>query len=349
MSTGFKYINARVLLIFVIALSITVAILVGERLVHFLEKAANGSVPPKAIFLLVAFRFSELLQLVIPFVLSISISISLGALQESRELLSLQVAGLSNLRLLAWLSAPVLVLTVFVGIMSILTTPSARQMEESYISEYSNSQNTIAIQQGGFQKDNEWTLYQAKKPSIDEQSNVFAQSISDNGEHLVLWGSSLDINSKDQSGQQAIAIRNGVQIQTIPGESRLSQYEFDEIKIRFNQNVQTKSPVEGLPTRELIARGEHPEELFWRISLPIFTLLSALLAICRSRILPKKSQYSQVVPVFLYVAAYYMLLVIAKWSIENSSLSLAVGLIIPHLVCSGLILKSYRSLNQPIG
>ena len=127
MSTGFKYINARVLLIFLIALSITVAILVGERLVHFLEKAANGSVPPKAIFLLVAFRFSELLQLVIPFVLSISISISLGTLQESRELLSLQVAGLSNLRLLAWLSAPLLVLTVFVGIMSILATPSARQ------------------------------------------------------------------------------------------------------------------------------------------------------------------------------------------------------------------------------
>ena len=192
-------------------------------------------------------------------------------------------------------------------------------------------------------------LYHSKKPSIDEQNSVFAQSIGDNGEHLVLWGSSLDINSKDQSGQQAIEIRDGVQIQTIPGESRLSQYEFDEIKIRFNQNVQTKSPVEGLPTRELIERGEHPEELFWRISLPIFTLLSALLAVCRSRILPKKSQYSQVVPVFLYVAAYYMILVVAKWSIENSSLSLAVGLIIPHLICFGLILRSYRSLNQPIG
>ena len=348
MSTGFKYINARVLLIFLVALSITVAILVGERLVHFLEKAATGSVPPQAIFLLVAFRLPELLQLLIPFVLSISISISLGALQESRELLSLQVAGLSNLRLLTWLSAPALLMTVFVGLMSILATPSARQMEESYISEYSNSKNTVAIQQGGFQKDNEWTLYQAKKPSIDEQNNVFAQSIGDNGEHLVLWGSSLDINSKDQSGQQAIAIRNGVQIQTVPGESRLSQYEFDEIKIRFNQNAQKKNPVEGLPTQELIGKGEHPEELFWRISLPIFTLLSALLTICRSRILPKKSQYSQVVPVFLYVAAYYMLLVIAKWSIENSSLSLAAGLIIPHLMCSGLILKSYRSLNQPI-
>ena len=190
-------------------------------------------------------------------------------------------------------------------------------MEESYISEYSNSQNTITIQQGGFQKDNEWTLYHAKRPSIAAQNNVFAQSIGDKGEHLVLWGSSLDINSKDQSGQQAIAIRNGVQIQTVPGESQLSQYEFDEIKIRFDQNDQTKSTVEGLPTRELIDRGEHPEELFWRISLPIFTLLSALLAVCRSRILPKKSQYSQVVPVFLYVAAYYMLLVIAKWNIPR--------------------------------
>ena len=348
MSTGFKYINARVLLIFLVALSITVAILVGERLVHFLEKAATGSVPPQAIFLLVAFRLPELLQLLIPFVLSISISISLGALQESRELLSLQVAGLSNLRLLTWLSAPVLLMTVFVGLMSILATPSARQLEESYISEYSNSKNTVAIQQGGFQKDNEWTLYQAKKPSIDKQNNVFAQSISDNGEHLIMWGDSLEINSKDQSDQQAIAIRNGIQIQTVPGESRLSQYEFDEIKIRFNQNAQKKNPVEGLPTQELIGKGEHPEELFWRISLPIFTLLSALLTICRSRILPKKSQYSQVVPVFLYVAAYYMLLVIAKWSIENSSLSLVAGLIIPHLMCSGLILKSYRSLNQPI-
>ena len=349
MSTGFKYINAKVLLIFLIALSITVAILVGERLVHFLEKAATGSVPPKAIFLLVAFRFSELLQLVIPFVLSISISISLGALQESRELLSLQVAGLSNLRLLTWLSAPILVLTVFVGFMSILVTPSARQMEESYISEYSNSKNTIGIQRGGFQKDNDWTLYQREETSIDKQNNVFAQSISDSGEHLILWGSSLEINSKDQSEQQAISIRNGIQIQTVPGESRLSQYEFDEIKIRFNQNVQTKSPVEGLQTRELIDKGDHPEELFWRISLPIFTLLSALLTACRSRILPKKSQYSQVVPVFLYVAAYYMLLVITRWSIENSSLSLAVGLIIPHLICFGLILRSYRFLNQPIG
>ena len=186
MSTGFRYINARVLLIFLIALSITVAILVGERLVHFLEKAANGSVPPKAIFLLVAFRFSELLQLVIPFVISISISISLGALQESRELLSLQVAGLSNLRLLAWLSAPVLVLTVFVGIMSILATPSARQMEESYISEYSNSQNTTTIQQGGFQKDNEWTLYHAKKPKNENKiSKLLAMySMSGNRDDL---------------------------------------------------------------------------------------------------------------------------------------------------------------------
>ena len=349
MSTGFKYINGRVLPIFLIALSITVAILVGERLIHFLEKAATGGVPPQAIFLLVAFRLSELLQLVIPFVLSISISISLGALQESRELLSLQVAGLSNLRLLTWLSVPALVLTVFVAFMSIVATPSARQMEERYISEYSNSKTTIAIQQGGFQKDNEWTFYQAEKPNVNTQNSVFAQSVSNDGEHLVLWGDSLEINSKDQSDQQVISIRNGVQIQTVPGKSRLSQYEFEEIKIGFNQNAQTKKPVEGLPTQELIARGEHPEELYWRISLPIFTLLSALLTICRSRILPKKSQYSRVVPVFLYVAAYYMLLVIAKWSIENSSLSLAAGLIIPHLICSGLILKSYRSLNQPIG
>ena len=242
-----------------------------------------------------------------------------------------------------------LALTVFVAFMSILITPSARQMEEEYISEYSKSKNTIVIQPGGFQRDNEWTVYQAKKPGIGQRNNVFAQSVSDNGEHLILWGDSLEITTEDQSDQQGIAIRNGVQIQTVPGESRLSQYEFDEIKIRFNQNVQTKKPVEGLPTQELIGKGEHPEELFWRISLPIFTLLSALLTICRSRILPKKSQYSQVVPVFLYVAAYYMLLVIAKWSIENSSLSLAAGLIIPHLICSGLILKSYRSLNQPIG
>ena len=349
MSTGFKYINTRVLLIFLIALSITVAILVGERLVHFLEKAATGTVPPQAIFLLVAFRLSELLQLVIPFVLSISISISLGVLQESRELLSLQVAGLSNLRLLTWLSAPVLALTVFVAFMSILITPSARQMEEEYISEYSKSKNTIAIQPGGFQRDSEWTVYQAKKSSIDKRNNVFAQSISGNGEHSILWGDSLEITTEDQSDQQAIAIRNGVQIQTVPGESQLSQYEFDEIKIRFSQNVQTKKPVEGLPTREIIARGKHLEELFWRISLPIFTFLSALLTICRSRILPKKSRYSQVLPVFLYVAAYYMLLVIVKWGIENLSLGLAVGLIIPHLMCIGFILKSYRSLNQPIG
>ena len=68
----------------------------GDKLIHFLEKAAIGQLPGHMVCYVVMLRMPGILQLVIPFAFYVAMLLSFGRLYSSQEMVILQSGGMST-------------------------------------------------------------------------------------------------------------------------------------------------------------------------------------------------------------------------------------------------------------
>ena len=71
-------------------------------------------------------------------------------------------------------------------------------------------------------------------------------------------------------------------------------------------------------------------ELEWRLSMPVATLILALLAVPLSRMNPRQGRYARVFMAILVYAVYYNLLGVAKSWVERGKLAPVPGLWLVH-------------------
>ena len=132
----------------------------GDKLIHFLEKAAIGQLPGHMVLYVVLLRMPGILQLVIPFAFYVAILLSFGRLYSTQEMVILQSGGMSTATLLKWLSRPVLALTFGVGLLSLWIAPSAQFALEQSMDELRTQTGFAALQPGTFRSDNknDWVI-----------------------------------------------------------------------------------------------------------------------------------------------------------------------------------------------
>ena len=344
------YINRSVMAVFTVTLAVILLIAIGERFTHFLEKAALGQIPSTTVLTVVALRLPEILQLVIPFALYFALLLGLGRLHASQEMVVLQNAGMAPSQVLRWLSPTVLGLALAVAAMSLWLTPYARQSLENHLEQSSQSIGFAVFRPGIFHsQDNGRRVTYAESTSSDGNriNNVFVSWSSDTGEHTTIWAANGE-KSRSARDQPVLSLFNGHRYIGRPGQHRQQVASFAELHIPLEPILLSADnlPLEAIATGQLGSNSEQLAELHWRLALPLFLVITAVLAIANATVPPRQNPFVRLLPALGWIIAYYLALVANRWAISEAAIPLALGFWPSHVLFASAAVIGIRRLNR---
>ena len=344
------YINRAVMGVFTITLAVILLIAIGERFTHFLEKAALGQIPSSTVLTVVALRLPEILQLVVPFALYFALLLGLGRLYASQEMVVLQTAGMAPSQILRWLSPTVLGLALAVAALSLWLTPYARQSLEHHLEQSSQSIGFAIFRPGVFHsQDGGRRVTYAEGTSSDGNriDNVFVSWTDDTGEHTTIWAANGE-KSHTTDEQPVLSLFNGHRYIGKPGQHRQQIASFAELHIPLEPVLLTADnlPLEAVATSQLSSNPKQLAELHWRMALPLFLLITAVLAVANATVPPRQNPFVRLLPALGWIIAYYLSLVANRWAISEAAIPLALGFWPSHGLFAGAAVIGMRRLNR---
>ncbi len=352
MSIIYRYISRQLLANTLVVSGILVLILVGGRLLRYLEHAAEGRILGEVILTIMAYRLPEFLEMILPLGMFIGILLTFGRLYMSNEMSVLSAAGISQNQLVKLLMLPTLGMAAFVAVLSLVVGPIGLKKSGEIMFEQRNNSEFETLSPGRFHvMKGEQRVTYTERLSTDrkQMEKLFIAEINEN--QLITLVAKSGIRKLDEvSGLQYLELNNGYRYESTPGmaEARVIQYELYRLRLDEQDISPQMTEVKATPTIDLMQKKDaiSRAELQWRISLPILVPVVVLLAIPLSRVSPRQGRFVKIFPAILLYLIYLSLLVSGKSRIEKGELDATFGLWSIHLLFLfiALLLHTYPSI-----
>ncbi len=349
MKTLYRHITVELLAVLAVVFAILIFVGVGFRFTGYLQEAATGRFDASVLWSLIGLRLPEFVQLVLPFSLFLAIVVTLGRVHADQEYVVLVSGGASPLRLIGWIATLVVPCAVVVGLLSLLVTPHSSRAFVQLIADQAISSEIAAIVPGEFRNFSKGTrtIYAEK---IDRESRTlgglfFAETKNDKTTTVTAEQAQIHVGA--DPAERILVLMNGKRFEGTPGQRDYRVVGFDELSLRLDLDAPLRVAlnIETRPTNELdINNVEDAQELHWRWSLPVMTLVSGLFAFAISRTRPRSGRFGQIVPGILIFVSYYVLLVLAQHAMAESEILAKLGLWHVHLLVA--VTASYWTYRQ---
>jgi lipopolysaccharide export system permease protein len=174
--------------------------------------------------------------------------------------------------------------------------------------------------------------------------NVFLHSVEDSKDATTV--ARLGRLVEEPNGDRFVVLEDGRRYEGKPGTADFRLIEFDRLGRRIEPAEARALPTsnKAIPTAALLfAEGRSERgELFWRISVPILALVLTLLAIPLSQVNPRMGRsFNLIAAAFLYML-YTNCINIVQSMIVQGSISLWLGLLLPHLTALVVVFLLFR-------
>ena len=155
----------------------------------------------------------------------------------------------------------------------------------------------------------------------------------------------------EKTGDTYLVLTDGFRYQGLPGKQDflIQEYKKNAIRIVEPGEIQKSRRNRSVETSVLMERGKPRDqaELQWRISMPITTLLLAMLGVLISRTSPRQGRFSKLFIAILVYIIYSNGISIARTWVEQNKVSVELGVWWVHLLL--FILISMLLYNQITG
>ena len=353
MSVATRYVNRELLAVFVVTLLLLLLVGVGGRFIGYLQEAAMGKFTGATVMTIMYMRLPEFLQLVAPFALYVAILLTSGRLFADQEMVVFQGAGAGVGRLLAWISPTVLLVVGFVAMLAILVTPAANRSLDQFLTEARAQTEFETINPGAFHAyDRGRRVTYSESMSDDRRTlqQVFMSQRLENGGQVTLWAEEGTQYVDAVTGVHYLVLRNGRRYEVNNGRSDVRMMEFDQLRQKLDvyERAGAGFDVEAQYTAALSQTAPARAEWHWRIGMPIFCAVGALLALGISRVKPRDGRFARVVPGMLLMMTYYLVLLINRNALEEAQLPAVFGLWIVHGLFAAVALWLLSRLAHPV-
>lgn len=311
---------------------ILLLIFMSNQVVRFMKLAAHGSLTSKAVFTIVLLQFPILAAIILPAALFLGILLAYGKLYADSEMIILSGCGLGPQKLLKITLAFSVTIMLTVSVLSLWINPKVYRYFDSLMAGVTTSSldmikpkhfNEIA---GG-----SWIFYVDSIAEDRKQfSNIFASQQTDHIKQssLVARAAYTKIDPNN-GGDTYMVLVDGYRYFGTPGQRDYEIIKFKEYGIKIQEEKKTwKGDESSMATTKLWSSKHQPRaavELQWRISLPLLTIILALIATPLSKIPPKKGRYFKIAPAIILYIIYANLLLLAKAWIKKGILTPTLG------------------------
>jgi lipopolysaccharide export system permease protein len=265
----------------------------------------------------------------------------------------LQTGGLSTLRLLAWIAWPVLLMCACVGWLALDLSPRSNQRLGEFFLEQRARQDFQNVNPGVFNiNSRETRVLYAETVSEDRErlGTVFIWERLADGREATTWAQTGRQRLDPETGSQFLVLERGQRYEGTPGSPEYRVIEFNTLgqRISIDASGSNRVGITGVLTRDLPAGGKGAAEYHWRMSLPVFTLLAALIAVAVARVRPRTGRFSRVLPGLLLLLAYYLAIMGNHFLLEEEMIPAAAGMWGVHGLMLLMLLFLLRRVARPV-
>lgn len=328
---------------------ILMLIVVSARLVVHLNKAVAGIIPPEAVFYTIMFNSPGFLQLILPLGFYISILLVYGRMHSENEMTVLYATGFGPKQVFKITMAPVGVMVILIGFLSLWLAPTAAQKLDAYYQQQQQESEFSFITPGRFNaignKGQKVSYAQTLSTDRKQMQNVF---IADGNTILLAESGRQFVNEK--SGSRYLELINGKRITGEPGNPQLETLAFAKysVKIAEESSVAQKARKEAASSYYLYnSKHRHDKaRLHYRFGLFILIPVIVLIAFPLSHVKPRQGRYGKMLPAIVIYMVYYTMLITARKWMEKGQTPEWLGLWWLHgiFIALGILLMYWPSI-----
>ena len=324
-----RYVARELLLVFLGVFVLLLVVGLSARFIGFLQGAADGRFTADALWLLLALRVPEFVQVTAPFALFIALLLTIGRLHAEQEYAVLAGAGVSPGRVIRWLLTVVVPVAALVATLSLAVTPEARRLFADLSLEQLIDSELDALIPGAFHTydgGRRVTYAQSVDRTANRLQGVFLAERR-GARDITIWAESGRQHRVPATGSRFLELENGVRYEGRPGKA----YRVVEFA-RLAQRLEREAPiplvdVRGFESGELrFADPDQAAELHGRLAWPLMTVVAALAGFGLARPRPRAGRFSRTVPGVFWFVGYYLALVFAQEGIAEGVVPPLLGL-----------------------
>ncbi|MEN8107454.1 MAG: LPS export ABC transporter permease LptF [Pseudomonadota bacterium] len=323
-------------------------VLISNRLVRYLAKAAAGELPGDVILTLLAVKTFWFLVYIMPFSLALGVVIGLGRMYRDNEMTVLGACGVGPARIYQPLLAMGLVVALLLGWAALSISPSVSAYGDTVEKQAKQSADVSLLMAGRFNsiRGGRMTFY-SERLSDDRKrmENLFVyvkgKPAKETPPQVVVADSAYRMTDPE-TGDDYIVFVDGTHYEGTPGKADYRVMNFHEQGVRIEVDKKTGFLSRGynVPTDKLMGspRTAYIAELQWRLSVPISVMVLLVLSVPLGSVSPRQGKHSGTVVSVLVFLTYYNLLGTARAWVEQGDIPPQIGLWWVHLLPLALAL-----------
>jgi lipopolysaccharide export system permease protein len=311
---------------------------------RFLADALVGQLPGTTVVLLILLRIVIALEVLLPTTLYLSVVVALGRMYKDSEMTALFACGVGIGRVLRPVLYSALIIAAIVASLSLFIRPLAydlyyrleaqalinfdlTRMNDETFYETSNGERIIYAEKVDHQR--------------DEAKRVFILTEREDGLQVIYARKA--IQSEDpKSGKQILVFNDGYlyEFSRTGDHGRVLQFKNSAMSLEIKENLRMKYRVKTATTLSIARSADRKEiaEFQWRLSMPLATIMLALLGVPLSRSSPRRDKYAKVTTAIVIFAVYYNFSALAKKWVEKGVLDPFPGIWWVQFLMAGLLL-----------
>ena len=315
---------------------------------RFLADALVGQLPGTTVILLILLRIVIALEVLLPTTLYLSVVVAFGRMYKDSEMTALFACGVGIGRVLRPVLYSALIIATIVAALSLFIRPLAydqyyrleaqalvnfdlTRMNDETFYETSNGERIIYAEEVDHQR--------------DEAKRVFIRTERE-GRLQVIYAKKAKQSKVPASGKHVLVFSDGYlyEFSRTEDDGRVLQFEKSAMSLEPKENLQLKYRVKTATTRSIARSTNRKEiaELQWRLSMPLGTIMLALLGVSLGRSSPRRDKYAKVTTAIVIFAVYYNLSALAKKWVEKGILETFPGIWWVQFLMVGLLLYLFR-------
>ncbi len=348
-----RYCLRELVAVFAVVFFVLMLISLGSRFTGYLQDAAAGELAPEVLWLVLALKMPDFLQIVIPFSLYLSILLTLGRLDADSEMPIFQIANVGPLRLLGWLGWIVIPVVVFIAYFSFIVTPDARAKFLEVLTSQEVVSEFDVIKADSFRTfdDGQRMSYMGE---VDRESmtvgDVFLQQRTPTSDITILADRG-QYHVEPDTGVRYLELLSGRRYDRDESDRGFSVASFDTMtqRIEIEGVNRLRDDPSRIPSLSLDANDPKQRlEWHWRLAMPIMTLIVAFIAVGLGRIKPRSGRFGKILPGLLIFVAYYGLILGSMNQMQNSATLSAIGFWHVHVLMALVGIYLMRKNWRPV-
>ena len=352
MTTIFRYIAREVMSIFIVVFILLILMGLVGRSVGFLQDAVSGRYAFEMVWLLIAFKIPEFVQIIGPLALFIALVITYGRLHAESEYIILSVGGISSGRMTCWLLAILVPFAICFAYVSFQVTPmSGKAFIELSLAQRVNSEFD-ALTDGRFRtfsNGNRATYADRVDRETNHLSGVFIGEIVED-KVISLWAKEADYYRDSATGSRFLLLEDGYRYEGIPGQKSYRVLSFENLGQRIEVESMPKvgNSTEIRSTGSLsLQDGREAAELHWRTSTPLLIIISGLIAFGFAKVPPRSGRFGRLVPSMAIFLIYYVLLLLLRNFIPKNEFFFVIGMWPVHILMLVVAISLIQRQSKP--